>query len=127
MTFTIEGRCPTKGSTRSFIRGGKVVTIADNARLASWTREARKAAYAAGVRVIGKPRGVILTVGVQFTRPKTAKRTEHTVRPDIDKCLRAVLDALTGVGYADDSQVVSVRAVKLYGPSERVMVEIEAA
>jgi crossover junction endodeoxyribonuclease RusA len=34
--------------------------------------------------------------------------------PDIDKVCRAVLDALTGILYRDDAQVVALSAVKTY-------------
>lgn len=36
----------------------------------------------------------------------------HMKRPDLDKLQRAVLDALTGVVYVDDSQVVMIEASK---------------
>jgi crossover junction endodeoxyribonuclease RusA len=50
-------------------------------------------------------------------RPKSLpKRVTHmTKKPDIDKLIRAVLDALKGVAWCDDSQVVSVYASKRYG------------
>lgn len=35
-----------------------------------------------------------------------------TRRPDVDKLARAVLDALTGIVYHDDSQVVRLNAIK---------------
>ena len=129
MTFTIDGKCPTKGSTRSFVnpKTGKVVTLADNQSLKKWTYDARIIARLAKVRVIGKPHGVNVSVRVEFVKPKTAKQATPTVRPDCDKLLRAVLDMLTGVGYADDSQVVHAAIMKAYGPSERVIVEIEEA
>jgi crossover junction endodeoxyribonuclease RusA len=37
--------------------------------------------------------------------------------PDLDKLARAVLDALTGVLYGDDAQVVQLVLFKSYGPS----------
>lgn len=40
------------------------------------------------------------------------KRPE--VRPDIDNIVKIVMDALNGVAYKDDSQVVEVRARKVY-------------
>lgn len=126
-TFVIVGRCPTKGSTRSFVKGGKVVTIADNARLAQWTKDARWQARAAKVPMVYKPHGVWMSVVVQFVKPKTSKAVAPTVRPDLDKCLRAVLDALTGVAYADDAQVVHVVTSKAYGPTDCVTVTIERA
>lgn len=43
--------------------------------------------------------------------------------PDIDKLLRAVFDALTGIVFRDDSQVADVTARKLYGsPCARIVV-----
>lgn len=62
-----------------------------------------------------------------FVRPKSVserRRPYNTVKPDIDKLLRAVLDALTGVAYRDDAQVVSVSARKLYGDSEQLIIEV---
>jgi len=41
-------------------------------------------------------------------KPKTVKRTNVTTKPDLDKLIRAVFDALTGVAYVDDSQVVCI-------------------
>lgn len=127
--FTIEGRCPTKGSTKSFIdpKSGRVITKADNAKLARWTKDARTLVCACRPVMIHKPHGVNLSVRVEFVKPKTAKQAQPTVRPDLDKCLRAVLDMLTGVCYADDSQVVYAAAAKAYGASERVIVEVERA
>ena len=41
------------------------------------------------------------------------RRTPPAVKkPDLDKCIRAVLDALTGVVLADDSLVVDVHGAR---------------
>lgn len=47
-------------------------------------------------------------------RPKTVKRRYPTVKPDIDKLARAVQDALNGIVYRDDAQVVSLSVHKRY-------------
>ena len=39
---------------------------------------------------------------------------EPSMPPDLDKLIRAVLDALTGIVYDDDSQVVSLTASKTF-------------
>lgn len=128
-TFTIEGRCPTKGSTKSFAhpKTGKIVTLPMNANLKQWTIDARWQARAAKVPMIYKPHAVRVEILVEFVKPKTAKQATPTVRPDADKLLRACLDMLTGVSYADDSQVVHATIMKAYGPSERVTVTVERA
>ena len=50
-------------------------------------------------------------------RPKSApKRVVHPVkRPDIDNYVKGVLDAGTGLLWGDDSQIVSLTAVKAFG------------
>lgn len=45
-----------------------------------------------------------------------------TKNPDLDKLTRAVLDALTGIVYRDDAQVVELLASKRYGRSPGVRV-----
>ena len=61
-------------------------------------------------------------------RPKTVVRQRPTGRfdGDIDKHVRSVLDALTGIAYKDDSQVVEVSASKYYTDSESgVWIELD--
>ena len=46
------------------------------------------------------------------------------MRPDLSKLIRATEDALTGIIYADDAQIVDIHAKKEYGLPERVEVTI---
>jgi crossover junction endodeoxyribonuclease RusA len=52
------------------------------------------------------------------------KRLYPSVKPDVDKLLRAVLDSLTGVAFHDDGQVVEISGWKNYGSPERVEVTV---
>ena len=59
--------------------------------------------------------------------PQKPKSDHHTTAPDLDKLTRAVLDALTGVLYLDDKQVIELHARKQYalypaGPGARITV-----
>jgi crossover junction endodeoxyribonuclease RusA len=70
------------------------------------------------------PVGIDLHFGIP--KPKSApkrRRVWPAKRPDLDKLTRAVLDALTYVIFADDSQVVELHASKDYG-APGVAVEI---
>jgi crossover junction endodeoxyribonuclease RusA len=65
-----------------------------------------------------------------ISAPKRAPRRTRLAakRPDIDKLARAVLDALTGVLFRDDSQVTDLVTRKrvCYGPGERPGVRVRA-
>lgn len=63
---------------------------------------------------------VALTLGFAFRKPKSAKRNYPTVKPDIDKLERAVLDAMKTAGvYTDDAVVVEVSTIKYYCTAEQ--------
>lgn len=91
-------------------------------------------AKAAGVRVQAGP--VILDVIATFPIAESwskAKKAQalrgelpHVSRPDADNCLKIVCDALNGVAWNDDSQVVDARVRKRYGgePSLSVCVSL---
>lgn len=62
------------------------------------------------------------------SRPKRVESEPCTVKPDIDNVAKAVLDALNGIAYEDDSQVVDLRVTKEdrtrgVGPCTRVEVD----
>jgi Holliday junction resolvase RusA-like endonuclease len=58
----------------------------------------------------------VLTVTFHLPRPATLpqKIRQHVKLPDLDKLVRCVADALTGVLYLDDKQVVDLHARKCY-------------
>jgi Holliday junction resolvase RusA-like endonuclease len=64
---------------------------------------------------------VWLTLNFYVSRPQSAKkRICPSVKPDIDKLARSTMDALTGLLFADDAQVVELNCSKNYGTPERV-------
>lgn len=93
-----------------------VKTRADRAREAE-VRAAFLDALPEGAELPLHPRGTQVTVAVTCTAPapKTTRRgcVPYTVKPDLDNVCKLVLDALNGVAWADDAQVVSIFANKL--------------
>jgi len=116
MTFLALGKPQPKGSTRAFMCRGRPLITSTNPHLRAWEKIVAKAAQAAEVPLLpAEP----VTVGILFllARPKgvaVKRRPWPVVKPDVDKLARAVLDALTGIAYTDDSQVVQVSAKKAY-------------
>ena len=124
--FEVPGPFGVKGSTVSFPdrHSGKIRTKTDSKHGKSFTRTVRWAARAAGVTRIPKGRGVSVSVMYSFARPKgrDCRRADPCVRPDVDKLSRALLDALTGIAYDDDGQVVALSVRKIYGDPVRARV-----
>ena len=48
----------------------------------------------------------------------------HTQKPDMDNCLKAVLDGLNRVAFADDSQVSQITCRKVWGVTEQTVVHV---
>ena len=117
--FFIAGRPIPQGSLK-FINGHAIHVRAQD--LALWRADIARVAKS----VIWERAVESVEVHLTFTllKPKTVKRNEPFVRPDIDKLIRAVLDGLTGVAYDDDQQVTKITAVKEYGTVEGVLIRI---
>jgi crossover junction endodeoxyribonuclease RusA len=127
--FEVPGPFAVKGSTFSFKdRRGVVRTKQDSKHLKSFVSAVRWAARVARVPLVPKGRGVTLSVVYSFARPKGRDRwrADPCVRPDVDKLSRALLDALTGVAYHDDGQVVALSVRKIYAPMVRARVIVMA-
>ena len=77
---------------------------------------------------------VSITIHAVFEPPKSASAKNREAmfagsilplkKPDIDNIAKVVLDALNGLAYHDDSQIVSLRVSKTYGAPEGVTVWI---
>lgn len=72
----------------------------------------------------GEP--VFARIDFYFDRPKSVKAENKTTKPDVDKLLRSVLDALTGIAFKDDSQVVTCEVSKHFGSPARAEIKVGA-
>jgi Holliday junction resolvase RusA-like endonuclease len=131
--FILEGQvdvrdpCNESGKP-NWIRKPRAVLTSDNPDLKAYRRVVMSQACNALTKaslprpMAGKHIAVALEVQFTFIKPPSVSkhRTQMVVRPDADKLVRACLDALTGVLWEDDSQVVEISARKVYGPTERV-------
>lgn len=127
ISLFVPGDPKTKGSTKSFAPrygDGSLVRRANGSIVINTTNDCKKAkgwqrAISAAVRPLAPKQPwdgpVRLDVTFFLRRPKTVKRELPHVRSDLDKMLRVVMDALTGIIYRDDGQVVSGEIGKRYG------------
>jgi crossover junction endodeoxyribonuclease RusA len=130
--FVVFGTPQPQGSARAFLSkdGRRPIITSDNARLKPWRQELAWVAVDAMQKGQQQkaPRGVPISVRLAFyfEKPKSARKSAHwkITKPDLDKLLRAVLDALTGIAYEDDSQVCECQLGKAFGAPARVEVLI---
>lgn len=129
LELQVRGVPQPQGSARAFVAGGRarVVTGASSGPLADWRHAIATEARAAmaGRPVLDGP--VVVRARFAWPRPKSHRGargllssapTCKTTKPDLDKCSRALLDALTGVVYRDDGQVVRLDASKAWDDAE---------
>lgn len=135
MRFYIPGLPQPQGSARAFVVAGKARITSDNPKVKSWRVDAKRVFQ----ERITKPEcgPVRVNAVFEFARPKghfgsgrnahlvreSAPKT-HTVKPDVDKLARALLDAGTGTLWRDDAQVVSLTVGKRYAEQPGTWVEV---
>lgn len=142
--FDVVGTPSTQGSVRAFIAGGRAHVAqggskASREALSSWREavaaEARRAQEQRATAMGGQPGLWKCPIQIRLTfrlqRPASEPKTRRTwpVKArsgDVDKLARAVLDALTGVLIADDSQVVGLVVSKDWGDPPGCEVRLRA-
>jgi len=133
LNFTVFTKAEPQGSTKAVVPPGwtRAVITSDNKELKSYRHVvawvAKSAMSDAGLTMIPADMPVRLTVRFYLTKPPSVpkKRVFPVVKPDLDKLLRATFDALAGIVYERDQQVISARPDKFYGAPERVEIEVE--
>jgi Holliday junction resolvase RusA-like endonuclease len=113
----IEGRPIPQGSKSAAVVNGRAVMFEANKNHKAW-RQTVSAALEGLEPTLNPVRVELLFT---FIQPKTVKRSHMSVKPDLDKLIRTVLDAATGRVFKDDSQVIILNARKDYGTREGVL------
>jgi Holliday junction resolvase RusA-like endonuclease len=111
-SFSVPGNPQPLHRHRTSTRNGKPEQYDDP------RNEPNRQAIAWAAKVAGAPGPVTGPVSVlvfaRLVKPKSSKREQPTVKPDIDNYAKLVLDALNGIAWKDDSQVVEIRVKKMY-------------
>jgi Holliday junction resolvase RusA-like endonuclease len=141
ISFFVPGLPIAKGSAKGipFRRtNGKLgvsITQTNAEKQKPWASIIGVMAQNTGMRPTDGPVNVDLKF--TFTRPKshygTGKNKSlvkasapdfHLIKPDLDKIVRCVFDALTGIAWKDDSQCVGVTASKRYGDQAGCLISV---
>lgn len=119
--FTIPGRMRGKGRPRARVMGkfAHIYTDEKTANAEAMIRQFASLAMRGRPLLVG---ALKLSVTMWLQRPKSwsaKKRLENPIptgRPDIDNCVKGILDSCNGIVFADDSQISDLRIVRLFVP-----------
>ena len=138
LAFRVIGIAQSMGSKRAFVPKGwtRPVITDSNRNLKSWQSLVAEAAARAISARQGHDRSagqgteawrlldgpVRLCIAFYLKRPKglPKKYVAHTKAPDVSKLVRSTEDALSGIVYRDDSQIVELVAGKYYAAVDDV-------
>ena len=126
VSITVYGNAVPKGRPRVAVRG-KYPVIYTPTKTRDWENLIKLAAAGKVKTLMTGP--IELAVDFYLPRPKSLpKKVKHHIkRPDLDNLTKAVMDALNGVVWKDDSQVVEKHAYKYYDIGRpRVEVKVKA-
>jgi Holliday junction resolvase RusA-like endonuclease len=131
--FRVDGTPIPKGSLKAFVPKGwtRAVLTNDNTKMKAWasviTYTVAQVAHAAGWVVAPPDEALEINAIFYMPRPKghfgsgknvavlkASAQQHHVSKPDRDKLLRGLCDALKGVIYTDDSQLVDGATGKRY-------------
>lgn len=137
----VRGIPQVQGSVRAFVAGGRAIVATEGNRarlpLGAWrtaiATEARRE-YGDAPAPCG-PIGIVAEL--TWPRPRAHYRSANPERglrsdapswkpskPDADKAARALLDALAGIAYVDDAQVVELEVHKVWGDAPGALIAI---
>lgn len=135
ITIVIPGLARPGGSKKGFFNPklGRVMIVDANDSARPWKAQVSDAAMQA---MDGRPmlqRALSISVRFYLPRPKghwgrhgllPSAPPFPAVKPDATKLLRPLEDAMTGIVWRDDAQIVHQDVAKLYGDPARCEVEI---
>lgn len=130
VNFEVAGRPTGKGRPR-FTRNGhvytpKTTTEYENTIKQMYRITARDQFFSHDVSI-----GIVCFYRIpkNTSRKKRAAmlsgRIRPNIKPDIDNVAKIVMDALNGVAYEDDKQVINLKVSKYYSDTEKITVAIK--
>lgn len=128
--FTIPGKPCGKGRPR-FTKSGHTFTPEKTVNYETLVKLAFRQAYLSAEPIAAKVE-VIAKITAYYPIPVSASKKlqahmrtglmKPTTKPDTDNIAKICLDALNGIAYHDDAQIVELQVSKLYSDEPRVVV-----
>jgi Holliday junction resolvase RusA-like endonuclease len=129
--FIIDGPVIPKGRPR-FTRVGKAYTPKRTHDYEKKVKDAYLSEYPSGMAFETEPLEMILNVYMAVPKSFSKKKRDHMIcfeyptlhKGDADNFLKSVADALNGVAYTDDCQIVTATVNKIWSETDRAEVTL---
>lgn len=126
MIFQVIGKPRGKARPRFDGRHKRTFTPASTA---DYERLVRQAYISSGGYLLSETAPIKILIVAQFKKAVSSKKEAPTMKPDNDNIEKAVCDALNGIAYKDDSQIVHSEVMKVWArdgvPKIIVKIEVE--
>lgn len=132
VTFDVMGEPVPKGRPRVTMRGG--MARAYTPKKTEDYEKLVQMAYFQQCRGVKFESPIEIEMTFEFCVPKSTTKTVktkmlsgevlHIKRPDVDNLIKSVADALNGIAYNDDAQIVSIIARKRYAQDAKARIRI---
>lgn len=123
VNFFVHGNPVAQGRPR-FFRRGSFVGCYDPSKSKSWKDTIVWQAIENKVPLLDGALDMRLVFSLKRPKSLPKKVIHHVKKPDLDNLTKAVKDALKGIAYKDDSQIISCMALKRYGEPLGVQIQI---
>ena len=134
ITYSVPGEPRGKGRPKFARRGNFVKTYTD-AKTASYEDQIRFYALKAmgDTKAIQGAVRVFISISMSVPKSYSKKRTEDCLngsekplkKPDWDNVAKSICDAMNGIVYGDDTQIVEAHVTKQYAAQSQVVVLIQ--
>lgn len=128
--FIVPGEVRPKERPR-FTRSGRVFTPKKTQEYERKVKAAYMSECPSGMAFPDCSVEMVLNIYMQVPKSYSKKKRDHmicfefpTKKPDIDNQIKAVADALNGVAYTDDSQIVSITVNKFWSEESRAEITL---
>ena len=114
--FFIPGKPVPQQRAKTIFRNGRVLGKYDPKQCVEYKQHVAAVAHKKwdeepGIILAGP---ILIAMTFNLPKPKTAKRKSPTVKPDVDNLYKGVADALEGIAYVHDQQIVFAMIEKRY-------------
>lgn len=130
--FEVSGKVKAKQSFK--ICNGIKYTPSDVKSYANWVRLCFKNEYPEHLPSEYFEKQLRMNIEAYFAIPKSFSKKKReqalnqeirpTVKPDCDNISKNICDALNGIVFPDDKQIVSLEVEKFYSEDEKVIIRI---